>query len=1038
MDGNEPMSTVLPDQRELPFPLSSIHSRVRNAKTGADAWASACALLDAALAVHVGVCFWQATKAAPPVARHAVSDLLRPSAARLVNALGTLSRALAETHAVDMTIRSLYGRLLGRAESPCFTALFSAANREDLASQAQTILGVLDGLVALRERTGEPLEDQLRSCALLFAQAVADICKRLAILPSAQVLVAEDWRDPVSAEPTVRLVSLESGVAHASAVHGIFAGEVYLEMGGSVYGLTPLCVGCFDEMGIRCVAYLAISSIGRDLKLAYFDPLAGQTIGEPDALSHLLASLTLEMKDGIGELDAAKLLQQETKRLESPISRRTLPEAETIGGMEIIRKVGKGGMADVYQAWQPGLGRMVALKVLPADVSRNPIAVARFKAEVVALGMVQHPNLVAIYATGQERGSSGQQRHYYAMEFVKGMDLGRLIVALSKQCQNPAYTLTSSTVESSLAGAEHESEDMPLVVGAPLRADSSYYARIARLVAQAARGVQHLHERGIIHRDIKPANIMMAAEDGRAVVMDLGLARLWNSDLSLGTRSLLVLGTVRYMAPEQIGAGAHTVTPAADVYSLGATLFELATLKPFVQAPTLAQLQFEVVHGASPDPRSANPSIPAGLATLIETAISKPPYERFESAAQFADQLEAFAAGQAIPPRPRSRMLASLPAYFDKPAIEVTLEDYRVIALAISKAASDEDAFRTRLAYTGMRHAKKLNRAVELRLEALRQDRLFVPHLRAIMSAKTPEEAVKERTAVETSQDQEVLDRALTETLRFLKKDCEVNNSLGMNFRLISSGRFEMGDEEMSHNPLHWVDLSADFYMGTHLVTNSQFRAFRAGHDCGEIQGFTLDGDIQPAVFVSWYEAEAFCKWLSEREGRLYRLPTEAEWEYCARCGRSNADSKYPWMNGGPDRPQAGVWPPSGRAGNFADLTSFRAIGGARPLGFDYDDGFVVSSPVGSFPPNLWGLFDMCGNAWEWCSDWYDPMYCMKDAIDPKGPPDSTIGLCRVARGCGTYRNCDRKALMTGMRGIMDGYPGWDNVGLRVVLEIPR
>ncbi|MCC6151780.1 MAG: SUMF1/EgtB/PvdO family nonheme iron enzyme [Planctomycetes bacterium] len=1032
------MSTNPIDLPGLLFPLSEIHSRVRNAKTGADAWASACALLDAALAVHVGVCFWHAKELAPAAARDAFSDLLRPSAARLVNALGTLARALADSPAEDMTIRSLYGCLLSPAVSPGFAALFSAANREDLASQAQTNLGVLDGLVALRETAGEALGDQLHSCALLFAQAVSRATNQLAIVPGAQVLLAEGWRDPVSAEQSVRPVSLESGIAHAADVPGIAAGEVYLEKDGLIHGVTPLCVGFYDEMGNRCLAYLAIPSAARSLKLAYFDPLAGRTIVEPDALSFLVASLSPELRDGVKTLNAAELLQHEATRLGSPSARKVLPAAETIGGMEVIRKIGQGGMADVYQAWQPGLGRMVALKVLPADVSRNPIAVARFKAEVVALGMVQHPNLVAVYATGQERGPSGQHRHYYAMEYIKGMDFGRLVVALMKQHKDPANTLTSSSVESSLAAAEQPLVETPSAVEGPLRADGSYYARIARLVAQAARGVQHLHERGIVHRDIKPANIMLALEDGRAVVMDLGLARLWNSDLSLGTRSLLVLGTVRYMAPEQIGAGAHTVTPAADVYSLGATLFELATLKPFVEAPTLAQLQFEIVHGKSPEPRLANSSIPAGLATIIETAIAKPPYERFESAGQFADLLEAFAAGQAIPPRPRSKILASLPAYFDKPAIEVTLEDYRAIALAISKATSDEDAFRTRLAYTGMRHAKKLNRAVELRLEALRQERLLAPHLRAIMGAKTSEEAAKARSSVKGPYDLNSLDLALAETLRFLRKDPEVKNSLGMSFKLISAGRFEMGDEEMSHNPLHWVDLSSDFYVGTHLVTNSQFRAFRSGHDSGEVQGFTLDGEDQPAVFVSWYEAEAFCKWLSEREGRVYRLPTEAEWEYCARCGRSNADSKYPWMNGGPEQPQAGVWPPSGPAGNFADLTSFRAIGGARPHGFDYDDGFVVTSPVGSFPPNLWGLFDMCGNAWEWCSDWYDPMYCMKNAVDPKGPPDSTIGLCRVARGCGTYRNCDRKALMTGMRGIMDGYPGWDNVGLRVVLEVPR
>lgn len=235
---------------------------------------------------------------------------------------------------------------------------------------------------------------------------------------------------------------------------------------------------------------------------------------------------------------------------------------------------------------------------------------------------------------------------------------------------------------------------------------------------------------------------------------------------------------------------------------------------------------------------------------------------------------------------------------------------------------------------------------------------------------------------------------------------------------LIKGGCFKMGnrfdDGNKDEKPVHKVCVD-DFYIGKYEVTVGAFRAFvndtgyrteaeeKDGmhHWNGEEweqkvdvywdnTGF-LQADSQPVVGVSWNDAQEFITWLNKRSGKSFRLSTEAEWEYAARS--RGKKYKYSWGNGGP-------------SGNIADETTKRTFSRWQ-IWEGYDDGYLFTAPVGSFGPNELGLYDMTGNAWEWCSDWYDKEYYKKsEKQNPMGPPS---GIHRVNRGscwhCGPELN---------------------------------
>lgn len=248
------------------------------------------------------------------------------------------------------------------------------------------------------------------------------------------------------------------------------------------------------------------------------------------------------------------------------------------------------------------------------------------------------------------------------------------------------------------------------------------------------------------------------------------------------------------------------------------------------------------------------------------------------------------------------------------------------------------------------------------------------------------------------------------------------DSTTGMEFVIIKGGCFKMGDSygdgESDEKPVHEVCVS-DFAMGKYEVTNAQYRKFNPDYSSGNYKGNDLNGDNQPVVNVNYKdEALEFAKWLSEKSGRKYRLPTEAEWEYAARGG----SGKRNYWGSGLGNPCAYA--------NIHDITSKRAFPELTVNNHTCNDGYKVTAPVGSFKPNSYGLYDTMGNVWEWTSDWYGS-YSSTKQQDPKGP---SSGWAKVIRG-GSWFNTPQNA-RSAKRSYVD--PGFrlNNLGFRLMAPV--
>jgi hypothetical protein len=277
-----------------------------------------------------------------------------------------------------------------------------------------------------------------------------------------------------------------------------------------------------------------------------------------------------------------------------------------VSGYEILEELGRGGMAVVYKARDLRLGRVVALKMILAGAHAGPAERARFRTEAEAIARVQHPDIVQIYEVGEHDGVP-----FLSLEFCPG-----------------------GTLEQELAGT-------PLAA----REAAAVLERLARAVAAA-------HAVAVIHRDLKPANVLLAA-GGTPKITDFGLAK--QEGISGRTASGAVVGTPSYMAPEQ-AAGKRAVGPAADVYALGALLYEMLTGRPPFKAATLLET-LEQVRTQEPVPvRALQPGVPRDLETICLKCLQKEPRKRYGSAALLAEDLRRFRAGEPIQARPVGRL----------------------------------------------------------------------------------------------------------------------------------------------------------------------------------------------------------------------------------------------------------------------------------------------------------------------------------------------------------------------------------------------
>ena len=335
------------------------------------------------------------------------------------------------------------------------------------------------------------------------------------------------------------------------------------------------------------------------------------------------------------------------------------------GEFRIVREVGRGGMGIVYEARQGGLDRPVALKVLSLAAAMDPRALQRFQLEAQVAGWLQHPRIVPVHAVGVF-----DDVPYYAMQLIEGISLAGLIAEMRSLVSGAvtvpdrhdpslnASTLATGFLSGSFqAGREGGTLKRRVQEAAPLTSTetstsirtSSYIRTVVRLGIQAAEALGYAHDQGIVHRDIKPANLLLDG-NGNVWVTDFGMADV-QGDAGLTLTGDLP-GTLRYMSPEQARGRRDLVDRRTDVYSLGATLYELLVLEPAVASQDRAEI-LRAIAVQEPIPiRRKNPAVPVDLATIVAKAMRKEPAARYETSWEFAQDLVRYAQGLPIAARP--------------------------------------------------------------------------------------------------------------------------------------------------------------------------------------------------------------------------------------------------------------------------------------------------------------------------------------------------------------------------------------------------
>ncbi len=323
-------------------------------------------------------------------------------------------------------------------------------------------------------------------------------------------------------------------------------------------------------------------------------------------------------------------------------------ENRFFGDYELLEEMAVGGMGVVYKARQVSLGRIVALKMIRSGQLAAAEDVQRFRLETEAVANLDHPHVVPIYDVGNVGG-----RHYFTMRLIEGGNLTQRLEDYRLPAAEPGSrrSVTKPPIPWSQLVARHE--------------------KIARLLATIARAVDYAHQRGILHRDLKPANILIDTQ-GEPHITDFGLAKrvarpssdhacepqpeirpeAQSSDL---TQSGIAVGTPSYMAPEQAAGTKKALTTAADVYSLGAILYEMITGRPPFKGANHLETLLAVLDQEPAPPRSLSPWVNRDLETICLRCLEKDPTKRYGCAAALADDLERFLNGEPIEARPVGR-----------------------------------------------------------------------------------------------------------------------------------------------------------------------------------------------------------------------------------------------------------------------------------------------------------------------------------------------------------------------------------------------
>ncbi len=652
------------------------------------------------------------------------------------------------------------------------------------------------------------------------------------------------------------------------------------------------------------------------------------------------------------------------------------PTAEELGKLlpeyEVLKMLGRGGMGAVYMGRQKSLERAVAIKILSTALEdADPSFAERFKNEARAMGKLNHPGVVAVHDFGEAEGGL----LYIVMEYVEGTDVAKMIAKEGRLHTEHAMAIT----------------------------------------AHVCDALAYAHERGIIHRDIKPANIMVGY-DGVVKVADFGLAKMTHNNSTGLTQSGMTMGTLHYMAPECLMLGT-AVDHRADIYAVGVMLYQMLTGKipqgmfelPSLQVKGLDPRYDAIIAKALREDREARyqsiREMRGDLDNILTQPVAKVEPEISQAPAALPTQVRPQRPG-GQPYRPPQSVVQHKPA---KKASSAWLVWAALCLLALgggywifNKSASQREPLNrseAEIASHGLPGG-----------QAERGSPLSGANGPAVTNLPTtPAQGIPSGA----SQVWTTLSAAAA------TKDAPFVNSLGMKFVPVpitggpTSGQrvlFSIWETRVQDYEIFVKETKRDWPKPDFVQERTH-----------------------PAVNVSWDDATAFCSWLTERERKAlkisanesFRLPSDHEWSCAVRIGeREDAQQKpaeksqtltehFPWGHG---------FPPPDNAGNYAGQEIKRStasavsrVGSSSPI-TGYEDDHEETAPVGSYTPSELGLFDLGGNAWEWCEDWIDASQ-----------------RARVLRGASwAYRV--RGRLLSSDRAAKNPAVRDDNHGFRVVL----
>jgi formylglycine-generating enzyme required for sulfatase activity/serine/threonine protein kinase len=666
-----------------------------------------------------------------------------------------------------------------------------------------------------------------------------------------------------------------------------------------------------------------------------------------------------------------------------------------IGHYEVLQVLGRGAFGIVFRALDDVLRRVVAVKVLSPQMAATSPARRRFIREARSSAAVRHENVVQVHEVQE------QPLPFLVMEFIPGETLQRRIDRIGPL-------------------------DVPEVL------------RVGR---QVASGLAAAHATGLIHRDVKPVNLLIENDAHQRVkITDFGLARAAD-DASI-TQSGVVAGTPLYMSPEQ--ARGEALDHRADLFSLGSVMYTMAVGRPAFRAGTSFAVLKRVVEEDPRPIRDVNPEVPPWLCDVIAKLHAKNPADRFQTAQEVADLLAACEAtldsNSGVNRIPALAAVAGLSAPAEsssnrrsgrrrKWAVAAAVLLLPVIALAATELAGATHLFTTQAT------AGTTSPAADPPPTAAKNEPP-VPVVVApptVVAAKPgpPPPAVAPFDAPRARKHQEDWASHLDVPFEYGP------TAAGHRFRLIPPGTFLMGadpgDDLASRNerPQHEVTLTRPFYLAIHEITFDQFRQFTLEDkyttwaEFGDRGAWCMLGgkplfglkpglnwrtrpaktlsDDHPVTCIAWDDGVRYCAWLSKKEGKTYRLPTEAEWEYACRAGTTT------------------------RFSFGKELDKLKAN-----LGHEYQ----TPVRVGFFPPNPFGLHEMHGNVGEWC---LDPArsYAVVPATDPVGNGKDGTTKDYVYRGGQWFSQTDSGKGRSSYRQFAAPDVGVMYAGFRIVLELP-